>query len=372
MIKRDTSVFMLDLQPEDQDEELEMTLRSNTSLVELYPSMVSQLEWAQHRNNVFKAADLVLRKYQKFRQPQRSHLNTTYDVLPRRCRPKNMASASSSVDVRPQLHFPLQEQQWSPGKGRSPERRSQQWPTHAREWSDSPHAFKPNNCSINEIFNVPVQREASSIYISPLHFHSPAKRLSLPHIGRAESSSSLFRQSPLEPRRLLSSKSSTRSPKACSPQAVPRELERPSSMSVASSLHRCAGAQKRLFPQPSPLSPRGSHRLSRHRSFDACLLSRNTSYSAKDLDEDLKKLFHKFVCQSKYSFLNVVPCRYCAENPDANKTPSSSSLAALALSPFRSPLRKRVWEEGVDSSPGSKRYRYDSYAPSPASAILKC
>lgn len=342
--------------------------------------MVSQLELVQHRHNVFEAADLVLRKYRKLRQqPQRSHLNNTCNALLRCCRPKNVASVSSFMEVCPQLQSPLRAQQWSPRRGRSPHRRAQQWPILARDLADSPHTFKPQNCSVNETFSVPVQRESScSYYVSPSRFHSPAKRLSLPHIERAESHSSPSRQSPFKPRKLLSSESSTRSPEACSPQGVPRELVRPRQMAVSSSPHRSTIAQKRLFPQDTPLlqsyslSPqssiaRGDHRLSRRLSLDASLPSSHTSYSTKDLDEDLKKLFHRFVCQGKYSFLSSVPCHYCAKNPEANKNRSSSSLAALALSPLRTPLRKRVWEESVDSSPGSKRYRHDSYASSPGS-----
>lgn len=354
-----------------------MSLKSNTNLMELYPRMVSQLEWARHRHNVFQAAELVLRKYRKLRQqPQRSHLTNTCDASLRCCRPKNMASVSSFKDVNPQRQSPLQARQWSPGRGRSPQRRAQQWPILTRELADSPHTFKPQNCSVNETFSV--AEPSCSYYVSPPCFHSPAKRLSLPHIERAQSYSSPSRQSPFKPRRLLSSESSTRSPKACSPQGVPRELVRPRQMPASSSLRRSATAQKRLFPQDTPLfqshplSPqssisRGDHRLSRRLSLDASLPSSHTSYSTKNLDEDFKKLFHRFVCQGKYSFHSRVPCPYCAKNPEANKNSSSSSLAALALSPLRTPLRKRVWEESLDSSPGSKRHRHDSYASSPGS-----
>lgn len=365
------------LQPEDQDKELRMSLKSNNNLMELYPSMVSQLEWAQHRHNVFEAADSVLRKYRKLRQqPQRSHLNNTYNVSLRCCRPKNVASASNFMDVRPQLQSPVQAQQWSPGRGRSPPRRAQPWPILVRHFAESPHTLKPKNCSVNETFNVPVRRELScSCSVSPPRLYSPAKRLSLPHV---ESYGSPSRQSPFKPRKLLPSESSARSPKACSPQGVPRELVSPRVMSASSSPHRPPAAQKRLFPQDTPLlqpyflSPQssiagGHRRLSHHRSFDASLPSSHTSCSAKDVDEDFIKLFHRFVCQGKYSFLSSVRCRYCGKNPGANKNPSSSSLAALALSPLRPPLRKRVWEEGGDSSPGSKRSRHDSYASSPGS-----
>lgn len=150
-------------------------------------------------------------------------------------------------------------------------------------------------------------------------------------------------------------------------------------MTTSPSPRRSVTAQKRLFPQDAPLfqpyprSPRSSTardrpRLSRHLSLDAFLpSSSHTSPSAKNLDEEFIKLFHRFVCQSKYSFFNSVPCRYCTKHPQASKKPSSSSLAALALSPVRPPLRKRVWEEDRDSSPGSKRYRHDSYASSPGS-----
>lgn len=358
------SVSVGEVQPEDQDEDLEMLLKSNSSLMELYPSMVSQLECAQHRYKVVEAADSVLRKYRKWwLQPQRRYLNNTHDVSLRRCRPKNMASVSSFVDARP----PLQ----PPGGRRSPQSRAQQWPVLVMEPADPPHASKPKSRSVNETFNVPAQRELSCKYSV-----SPPKRRSLPHTERTESYSSPSRQSPLKPSQLFYSESTTRSPKAWSPQGLARELVRPRPVSASSSPAKSAAAQKRLFPQDTPLfqfhplSPRPStarahHGLSRHLSHHASLSG--NIYSAKDLDEDLKKLFHRFVCQSKYSYLNSVPCRFCAENPEANGNPGSSSLAALALSPLRPPLRKRVWEESGDSSPGSKRYRRDFYAPSPGS-----
>lgn len=373
------SVSMVAVPPEDQHEDLETLMKSNTTLMELYPSMVRQVEWAQRRYKVFEAADSVVRKYRKlWQQPQR-HLSDTQHASLGRCRPETAAGGGRFVDARPLLQPPLQAQPWSPGGGRSPQSRAQRWPVLVMEPADPPHAFKPQNCSVNETFNVPAQRELPCKRpVSPPRLHSPAKRLSLPHTERAESYSSPSRRSPFKPSKLLYSESSTRSPKAGSPRGLPRELLRPRPTSASSSPARSAAAPKRLFPQdtpvfqshpqsPRPPAARGHHGLSRHLSFDASLLPSHASYSAKDLDEDLKKLFHRFVCQSKYSFFNSVPCHYCGKNPEANRKPSSSSLAALALSPLRPPLRKRVWEEGGDGSPGSKRYRQDFCASSPGS-----
>ncbi|XP_077440301.1 uncharacterized protein LOC144062613 [Vanacampus margaritifer] len=57
-----------DVLPEDQDEELELALRSRgSSLSELYPSMIDQIGRAQHRWRVSEMGSSVLQKYRKWR-----------------------------------------------------------------------------------------------------------------------------------------------------------------------------------------------------------------------------------------------------------------------------------------------------------------
>lgn len=367
MIRIDTSqlpqwsVSMVDFQPEDQDKELEIALRSNASLMELYPSMITRLEQAWHRHNISEAADSVLRRYRKWRhQSQKSHLSDTFNVTLRHCRPTDMAS-ESSLDVH--LQPPLQAQRRSPGRemkrGRSLQRKTQQWPVVVMDLSDNSGPFEPQNCSPDETFDVPEQGGLSCRYsVSPPRLCPTAKKLSLPHPDRTYIHSSPARQSPFQTRKLSSPQSVTRSPKVCLPQV------------------KSPAAQRLLFPQEAsldqtqPLLPlsataMGHNRLRHQLSFNASLL--DNTYTAKDLDMEFIKLYHRLVCQSTSPYFKRFPCRVCAKNPEASKSRSSSSLAALALSPHRSLLRKRAYEESWDSSPGSKRSRDQSYASSPGS-----
>ncbi|XP_023195654.1 uncharacterized protein LOC102236697 [Xiphophorus maculatus] len=72
-----------ELLPEDQDEELQMSLssRSNT-LAELYPTMVSRIERAWHRQAICTTASSVLRRYRRWRQQSR-RFNTTFNITAR-------------------------------------------------------------------------------------------------------------------------------------------------------------------------------------------------------------------------------------------------------------------------------------------------
>ncbi|XP_061539092.1 LOW QUALITY PROTEIN: uncharacterized protein si:dkeyp-117h8.4 [Phycodurus eques] len=61
--------FETDVLPEDHDEVLEMSLRSQgTTLSELYPSMIERIGRASHRWHISNVADGVLQKYRKWRQ----------------------------------------------------------------------------------------------------------------------------------------------------------------------------------------------------------------------------------------------------------------------------------------------------------------
>lgn len=368
MIRIDTSQLpqwsdsMVDSQPEDQDKELEIALRSNASLMELYPSMITRLEQAWHRHNISEAADSVLRRYRKWRhQSQKSYLSDTFNVTLRHCRLTDMAS-ESSLDVH--IEPPLQAQRQSPGrelkKGRSLQGKTQQWPVIVMDFSDNSGPFEPQNVSPDETFDVPEQGELSCSYsVSPPRLYPTAKQLSLPHPDRTYIYSSPARQSPFQTRKPRSPHSVIRSPNVCLPQV------------------KSPAAQRLLFPQEAPLdqaqtllplsaTATGHNRLRHQLSFDTSLLLDDT-YAAKDLDMEFIKLYHRLVCQSKSPFFRRFPCRVCAKNPEASKNRSSSSLAALALSPHRSLLRKRACEESFDSSPGSKRSRDQFYTSSPGS-----
>lgn len=74
-----------DLQLGDQDKDLDTSLRSQgSSLEELYPSMISQIGRARHRQCVTDAADSVLRRYHRWRcLSNRSTLNSTFNVSQR-------------------------------------------------------------------------------------------------------------------------------------------------------------------------------------------------------------------------------------------------------------------------------------------------
>ncbi|XP_061744120.1 uncharacterized protein si:dkeyp-117h8.4 [Nerophis ophidion] len=67
----------IDSLPEDQDEELEMSLRSGGSrLSELYPAMIDQIGRARHREHVSKVAEGVVRRYRKWRRMSKNHRGT--------------------------------------------------------------------------------------------------------------------------------------------------------------------------------------------------------------------------------------------------------------------------------------------------------
>ncbi|KAJ0032215.1 hypothetical protein NQD34_002296 [Periophthalmus magnuspinnatus] len=74
-------------QPEDQDEQLEMSLRSQgSSLVDLYPNMISQIGEAWRRQHVSNVADSVVRRYRRWHKSNRTPLTNSFHIPQR---PKN-------------------------------------------------------------------------------------------------------------------------------------------------------------------------------------------------------------------------------------------------------------------------------------------
>ncbi|KAA8589812.1 hypothetical protein FQN60_013177 [Etheostoma spectabile] len=458
-------------QPEEQDDDLEMSLRSQgSSLVELYPSMISRIGRAWHRQHVSEAADSVLRRYRRWRQQsKRSNLSKTFIVTLRHTN-RNQKSMTSQTPLKENTNSPVkkqftqtapqsplhnvtnmqdwQAQQQSPGRLR----REQHKPILAMDLSGPAEFFMSNKSSLNETFmpkesslnetfmpkdsllnetfmpkesslnetfmpkdsllnetftvcEVSQLGEQPSIYkLSPSRPCYPAakasldlslgsKRLSftarsLQTVGssleataareRPDIYGSPVRQSPSHSRVMTGLSRSphafSRSPKAHSVESCSREPTRPRLMSTPP--QKPTMPQRMLHPQDSHPSfhqqlrspqgatgTKGSGKLRRHLSFDSSLPSIRISCSPKKLDEDFLKLYHKFVCQNKSSVFNRLPCRLCARSSEAGRGPSSSALAALALSPHRSLLRKRHRELDWDSQPQSKRFR-DKHCPS--------
>ncbi|XP_038563236.1 uncharacterized protein si:dkeyp-117h8.4 isoform X1 [Micropterus salmoides] len=441
------SLSETEFQPEDQDEELEMSLRSHgSSLVELYPSMISRIGRAWHRQHVSEAADSVLRRYRRWRQQSnKSYLNNTFIVMPRQASSNSRKMTSKTLlkensDSRVKSPFmrtettarsPLQIvnnlQDWqaqpqSPGRVIGSVRREQHQPILVMDLSET---SKQKEISLNETFTVSqlsppevsqLGEQTSTYAVSPSRPCYPSAKASLDMSLRSKRFSlavrspqsdgcsmyasettavkdmpdiygSPLRQSPLKARMMTSLSRSplafSRSPKANSVESFSSEPMRPrlTSTSLSSPLqkrpvplrmlnpHRDShhSFQSQLHSPQSAAAAEGRHRLRRHLSFDSSLPSIRVSYSPKKLDEDFIKLYHKFVCQNKSSFFNGHPCRFCARSSEASRGHSSSALAALALSPHRSVLRKRHRELCWESHPQSKRFRDEYSTSSPGS-----
>ncbi|XP_065812273.1 uncharacterized protein si:dkeyp-117h8.4 [Labrus bergylta] len=413
-----------DQQPEDEDEQLEMTLRRNGSLIELYPSMINQIGSAWRRQHVSEAADSVLRRYRRWRsRSNRSvHLDNTFTVNKkhknnterRRSSKENCGSPVkrhfmdtehsllTSLQMRPEWQA---QQQQSPGRGRSLLTRK---PILVMDLSCPLESFNTKETSLNQTFTVSLDESRSGEPLSAypaspskLSFPSPkapsdfslrSKRLSnaahqLQTDGyllyasqstaakeRPDIYGSPVRQSPLKSRMMSSLSGSPsafcRSPRAVSVESCPRELMRPRPVftSLSSPQHRAALPPRMFCSQDSgpsfqaqPASPRSASAESRrHLSFDSFP---PPAQNPKKLDEVFIKLYHKFVCQNQSSFFKGPPCRFCARSSEGSRCHSSLALAALALSPHRSVLRKRHRELNWDSFPQSKRLR-DEYCPS--------
>lgn len=424
----ETQRSLSELLPEDLDEDLEMSLRSHgSSLVDLYPSMISRIGKAWHRQHVSDAAGSVLKRYRRWRQKPNRSVNNTFVVTRRRGDPnKTISNTLLNETLNSPVKIQYLEADATP---RSPSMKmtsANDWQTHHQsprrmrgsqhqpvlvmDFSDSSETYKPKDFSLNETFDVSEQPFAYAVSPSrpfyptakaSLDLSLRSKRLSLaapsPQTDvwsmcasqeRQDIYRSPVRQSPLKARMLagLIRSPFSRSPSAQSVESVSRVPTRRRSLSTSlSSPHKPTVQPRMLYAQdshrplqpqlPSPQSAAGErHRLRRHLSFDSSILqSTHVSYLPKKIDEDFIKLYHKFVCQDKSSPFKGALCRYCARSSEASRGHSSSALAALALSPHRSLLRKRHRVMSWDCHPQSKRPR-DEYS-SPGSRrhqMLRC
>ncbi|XP_054459092.1 uncharacterized protein si:dkeyp-117h8.4 [Anoplopoma fimbria] len=386
------NVSVTEVQPEDQDEELEMSLRSHgSSLVELYPSMISRIGRAWRRRHVSEAAGSVLRRYRRWRQqPGRSNLGNTFVVTLRhtgrdpenetsrtlleesRNSPGKRSFMGNDSTLRSPLRMLHNAQQQSPRRTH----REQHQPVLVMDFSGPSETFMPRESSLNETFTVSeasrLGEQPSTCTFSPSRLFQLAaraptdpslrsRRLSLPSHSlqtdlcstyasetsreRPDIYGSPVRQSPSRARMLSGLSRSphgfSRSPKTYSGESLSRVSPRPRLIStppqkpaVPLRMLHPQDSHHHLHPQlrsPHSAAAEGRHGLRRHLSFDSSLPSFRVSYSPKKLDEDFLKLYHKFVCQSKSSFFNGLHCRLCARSSDTSRGPSSSSSSSSSL-----------------------------------------
>ncbi|KAL6107543.1 uncharacterized protein ACO6RY_18292 [Pungitius sinensis] len=405
------SVSETDVQPEDQDQELEMSLRSHSgSLVELYPDMISRIGKAWRRQHVFEAADTVLRRYRRWRRHTgRSSLGTTFIVQMRHRNPKHEANRTLSEESRSSPGkgqcVGAETALWSPSRTLSPRgtRRELHQPVLVMDFSGPSESFEPRESSLNETFTVsqafrlgepPSFRLGEPPSLGP--GEPPTFRLGEPptfRLGEPPSACTFSPSRPCHPAAKAPTDGPPRSRRlplnVCSTYATETSKERSdfygspvrqgpawAGAGLGRSPHGFSRSPKRSSSEsrltstppwkpavPPPDVPSWLHSQAGRLSFDSSLPPARVSYSPKKLDEDFLKLYHKFVCQSRSSSFSGLPCRFCARNSEAGGAPSSSALAALALSPHRSLLRKRHRELDRDAHPQSKRYR-DEHCPS--------
>lgn len=404
-----------------------MLLRSHSGLlVALFPDIIGRLQRAWNRHRIVEAANSVLRRYHsRRRQANREYLNNTFTFRLPPGNPKKMTSKESSgrpVKATATPQYPLQTvtnaQSWniqsdSRMRGRGLLRRAQHQTIFGMDRSRSSEPVEHKKISLNETFDVSEEGEQPFHYacslsrplqpstkafseqsLRPRFLSSPAPQNGESSLfvsqtaavhKRADSHSSPVRRSPLKARiEAVESRSPlafSRSPRSYPLAGSSRELLRPRSTSISlfSPPHRPTVSQRSLFQEdpcvslrsqlPPPQSPTaaGRPRLRGSLSFDSSLPSVHISFSPQKIDEDFVKLYHRVVCQNSPFTLGMPLCRFCGRSSEARRSPSSSALAALALSPHRSLLRKRPSEVDGATRSETKRLRDQYYMPSPGS-----
>ena len=119
--------------------------------------------------------------------------------------------------------------------------------------------------------------------------------------------------------------------------------------------HQCSDSPSKIYSRQSTAWT--------GRSFDVstCHYS-SIPHSPKRIDMEFQRVYHRLVCLAKPGPLAVPPCSVCARNIEANR-----AMAALALSPHRSLLRKRHRELDSESLRSNKRSRGRCDMNSPSS-----
>ena len=415
-------------QPEDQDKELEESLSSqNSTLLQLYPSMLSKIGKAWRRQQVADAAGSVLNKYRQMRwssgrrklndadttlgpvrRNARPALNETItfpQTFPPQKRPLNPSQPVSSylkgTDASvhaPQRLWDSRAEGKSPSRGRESKRRLPilvmdfSEPSSSREFSELNKTF---SISDSPPSSSSPPRQERTVLLSPRSAYPEAgssgtqsarpvtnreappslpshKRLTAvrpvvvtapfpPECSRAHGSPA--RDSPFTRHRHASPYGHAPSPLSA-PASPHRSLQRPvSSLGCLYPGDPSRLTQSKLPTSQSPWPGPGQQQLQPRLSMDCSAPSLGQRLSPKQLDEEFRKVYRRFICRAE-SPLHNPHCRFCERKVESEGR-SSSILAALALSPYH--LKKRHRELDQERSPQAKRPRDGCFVNSPGS-----
>ncbi|XP_048832351.1 uncharacterized protein si:dkeyp-117h8.4 [Brienomyrus brachyistius] len=304
-------------QPEEHDEELERTLSSQGStLLDLYPGMLSQMGEACRRQQVAEAGDAVLRRYRRgwFARAHKPALANRSGRGHHSAYVMDNSAPSCQQNVPPSLlHVSQRLSSFSPH--RHVVKISVSSPPSPEQ---AAFGVQVNSCGSRKRGQTPPQRnstpvwgsdsEGASVAVSPPH-HSEGLPLNTGLLVTGD------------PR----SKAAPRSTPTRAPPCLDVCLPTPSRQVHTSSL---------LFN--FQLGDRAMRQW---------------------IDQEFQKLYHRMLGGKRpvphVSATVATPPRW-SRRPQ----PPSSSLAALALSPAGSWARKRIREKSPEPLPGSKRFRW--------------
>ncbi|XP_023650160.1 uncharacterized protein [Paramormyrops kingsleyae] len=306
-------------QPEDHDEELERTLSSQGStLLDLYPSMLSQMGEACRRQQVAEAGDAVLKRY------RRGWFSRTHKPAPgnRSGRKRHTAyvmdnsAPSCQENVPPSLlHVSRRISSFSPHRHAVKISVSSPPPPEQAAFG-----IQVNSCSSRKRGQTPPQRDLSPIWDSDSEGASVA--VSAPHHSEGP---------PLGTGPLVTGDPRSKPPPRSTPTPAPAWLEV-------------------CLPTPS-------HQV--HTSSLLFNFQLGDRSMRQWIDQEFQKLYHRMLGGNRptprVSATVATPPRW-SRLPRPSSS-SSSSLAALALSPAGTWARKRIREVSPEPLPGSKRFR---------------
>ncbi|KAJ8280090.1 hypothetical protein COCON_G00071560 [Conger conger] len=313
------------VQPEQQDEELERTLSSRGSLLDLYPSMLCKVGGAWRRQAVTEAANAVLRRYR------------------RRGRPRPQIQA---LKLRPQRQGL---QAGGAGQGAGPVVTDSGSLSRTFTVSRaSPRSSPQNTLQPHHQPSRPAYQERSF----------PSRLTSLPHRPPPlYSSPSPMPHRPPPPYSSPSSMPHKTHPPYSSPSLMPHKphppYSSPSPLPQRPPLPVASPSQWERGPSQAP--PPCSEQCLRRRSFSGFPAFRAFPASRSQVDEQFEELYQRYVCQPKPGW-----------SLPSLSSPLPRALAALALSPLSPRVRKRG-RAPEPNTPKPKRFREGSPSPSPQS-----
>ncbi|CAL8287602.1 unnamed protein product [Arctogadus glacialis] len=335
-------------QNEDQNEELEQTLSSHPStLMELFPQMITQMGKTSHRKHFPKPVDALLQRYTKMR-PIGSKARTgkpsprgdCHDFCQSGDEHNLKAAVKSCVAL---IHSPVQRhsnltqplQVWGASSGSEGDRARR-----AGQWTEFSLLMQSKE-SMNHTFTV----FKGSHPCSPLsgkpqgQSYSTAVQSPAQTLRFNRSNGPYVMESSTVPKTLqslLNTRARNHNGYGGSPKALARQNP------VSSSIHEqhFRSPKRRLYHQDC-------HSPSRIRSDSLQSSLQPGGMYSPAKKEAFRNLYHKWVCLAKAPLSKCSPCRCSARRLEANIGSSSSSASApsaLALSPHRSNLRKRARE----------------------------